>query len=110
MVIFAVPVNATGDSTDPATSGFSSPMVVSVCGSPKAVVSVNTSTSAPATVYSVPTESWSSASVRAKSIFVPVTRLGKNTGVWFRLVAFITNVLFPGFCEIDMLITPSYIG
>jgi len=113
LVTAAEPFNATGDSSDPATSAVPSPMVVTVCGVPKHVVSVNTSTSPTLSfTYSVPTESPSNDSVRAKSMPDPVIRSGNHTGVWFRLPPFSTNVREPSttFCATDMLITPSYIG
>jgi hypothetical protein len=55
-------------------------MVVTVCGVPEAVVTENTSTSAPAAVYSVPTEFSFNDSVREKSGGAPINS-GKNTGV-----------------------------
>ena len=76
-----MPVISTGDSSDPATSGTPSPMVVTVCGLPEAVVTENTSTSpSSSATYSVPTESPFNDSVRAKSGGAPMNA-GKNTGV-----------------------------
>jgi hypothetical protein len=65
MYTSAVPLSAIGDSSDPATSGIPSPIIVTVEGSVSLVVTEDTSTSpAASAVYSVPTESLSIFSFR----------------------------------------------